>query len=443
MRRQHNSLHNTEIFLLAGGFLFLLFYFCDMQQVLVSMQMPLFFYQDGEVCGGKALYTELVECMIPLSGYLKEQTEDVLAIQDYDTQQLILSMQEAKLMQQEEEELVKGLLATEDGEKTETGLEEEKVKTVSGNGQENGEKIEHETAKEDAIAEAKEKESKDSESLDSEQACGESDGKMVNIMQDEIYHENPQINLSMEQYQEYEQLLSDFYVVDKSTYIDESQLNLNSLQNVSMSLDKAQGGPQILIYHTHSQEGYLASQDGGSYTVVDAGNELTSLLTERYGYQVLHDTGVYDTVRDYAYAKAAPALEQILQEHPSIQVIIDLHRDGVAQETHLVTDIDGRQAAQIMLFNGLSCTKKIGEIEYLANENRGGNLAFSFQLERKLKEYYPGLSRKIYLKGYRYNMQYRARSLLVELGAQNNTEIEVRNALGPLAHCIDLVLSGA
>ena len=57
-------------------------------------------------------------------------------------------------------------------------------------------------------------------------------------------------------------------------------------------------------------------------------------------------------------------------------------------------------------------------------------------------EYYPGLTRKIYLKAYRYNMHLRPRNLLIELGAQNNTLEEARNACLPLAHLLDMVLSG-
>ena len=133
-------------------------------------------------------------------------------------------------------------------------------------------------------------------------------------------------------------------------------------------------------------------------------------------------------------------MEQVLAENPSIQVVIDLHRDEMAEETRLVTDLDGRPTARFMFFNGLSRTKKTGNIAYLYNENQADNLAFSFQMQLKATEYYPGLVRKIYLKGYRYNMHLRPRTLLVELGAQNNTLEEAMN--DPLAHILDMVLSG-
>ena len=80
----------------------------------------------------------------------------------------------------------------------------------------------------------------------------------------------------------------------------------------------------------------------------------------------------------------------------------------------------------------MSRTKTTGNISYLYNQYLEDNLAFSFQMQRKAQEYYPGLARKIYLKGYRYNMHLAARYLLIELGAQNNTLEEAMNACDPL-----------
>ena len=81
--------------------------------------------------------------------------------------------------------------------------------------------------------------------------------------------------------------------------------------------------------------------------------------------------------RSRAYQLAEPDVRQILKDNPSIEVVIDLHRDGVAQGTHLVTEINGKPTAQIMFFNGLSRTRKNGEIAYLNNPYREDNLATS------------------------------------------------------------------
>ena len=253
-----------------------------------------------------------------------------------------------------------------------------------------------------------------------------------------------QVQIDRTQLADYETLVRNFYAIDANTMAGSDQLSVEKLLGMDMTLPQEGDGPQILIYHTHSQEAFADSVPGDVNTgIVGVGECLTKILTEQYGYRVLHNTGQYDVeTRDNAYSRALPAVEQILAENPSIQVIIDLHRDEVAEETKLVTDIQGRPTARFMFFNGLSTTRKTGDIDYLANENQEANLAFSFQMQLKAAEYYPGLTRRIYLKGYRYNMHLRPRTLLVELGAQNNTVEEAINACDPLAHILDMVLKG-
>ena len=237
-------------------------------------------------------------------------------------------------------------------------------------------------------------------------------------------------------------LRSEFFAVDGSTSMKEEYLDAERLLNEDLILKNEEGvqGPQILIYHTHASEDFVDSIPGDpSTTIVGAGDRLTELL-EGYGFRVLHDTGVYDQERDNAYEKALPAVEQILKENPSIEVVIDLHRDEMANDRRLVMDLQGRPTARFMFFNGLSYLRKQGEISYLENPYILDNLAFSFQAQVLANEYYPGLTRKIYLKAYRYNMHLCPKSMLIELGAQNNTVEEIMNACDPLAHVLAMVL---
>ena len=254
-----------------------------------------------------------------------------------------------------------------------------------------------------------------------------------------------QMQIDLAQLKDYESLVGNFYAIDANTMIGSDQLSVDKFMKIDMTLAKQEGeGPQILIYHTHSQEAFADSVPGDVNTgIVGVGEYLTKVLTEQYGYRVLHHTGQYDVeTRDNAYSRALPEVEQLLAKNPSIQVVIDLHRDEVAQDTRLVTELQGRPTAKFMFFNGLSRTRKTGDIDYLRNENQEANLAFSFQMQLKAAEYYPGLTRRIYLKGYRYNMHLCPRTLLVELGAQNNTHEEAINACDPLAHILDMVLGG-
>ncbi len=254
-----------------------------------------------------------------------------------------------------------------------------------------------------------------------------------------------QVQLDMAALQDYETLLQQFYTVDANTMAGSDQLDVEQFLEKDMTVSKESPGPQILIYHTHSQEGFADSVPGDDATNIQGvGERLARILEDTYGYEVLHYDGEYDVNgRDDAYANALPDIAGVLEENPSIQVVIDLHRDEMPEGTRLVTDLDGRPTARFMFFNGLSRTKTTGNISYLYNQYLEDNLAFSFQMQRKAQEYYPGLARKIYLKGYRYNMHLAARYLLIELGAQNNTLEEAMNACDPLAHILDLVLSGA
>lgn len=237
-------------------------------------------------------------------------------------------------------------------------------------------------------------------------------------------------------------LIKDFYVVDASTTADTQLLAIDRLTSYDCTINKEDPGPQILIYHSHSQESFADSVDGEvSTTIVGAGEKLSELL-RGYGYDVLHHTGTYDLPdRDNAYSRALPAIEEVLAQNPTIQVVIDLHRDAVAEGTKLVKTIDGKDYARFMFFNGL-CRSTSGPIAYLDNPYLQENLAFSFQSQVIAESYFPGITRKIYLKAWRYNMHLRPKNMLIELGAQTNTVEEIMNTTEILAFVIDKVLSG-
>ncbi len=252
--------------------------------------------------------------------------------------------------------------------------------------------------------------------------------------------------VDMKELENHESLMKRFYVVDSVAMVGSELLDANTLADVDLRITKESEGPQILIYHTHSQEGYVDSVPGDDRTtIMGVGEYLAEILRTRYGYNVLHHMGKYDVEsRDNAYSRSLPEIEKVLQENPSIQVVIDLHRDAVADESNkLLMDLDGRPTARFMFFNGVSCTKKTGNIDYLYNPHLKENLAFSFQMKKVAEEYYPGLTRKNYIHGYRYNMHLCPKTTLIELGAQNNTLQEAMNACEPIAHILDMVLSGA
>ena len=259
-----------------------------------------------------------------------------------------------------------------------------------------------------------------------------------------VPHEQKQARYVDAQLQSTEFIKKTFFTEDATTMIRSEQIEYHTLMSFDATLKQGTEAPQILIYHTHSQETYVDSNpQDASTSIMGVGEYLAAILRTEYGFHVLHHMGQYDVEsRDDAYAKAAVGLEKVLEENPSIEVIIDLHRDAVAEGNKLVTTIQGQEMAQFMFFNGLSYTRARGELTSLPNPYVQDNLAFAFQMKLAADEYYPGLTRKTYLKGYRYNLQYRPKSLLVELGAQTNTVEEAMNACRPLAHIISMVLKG-
>jgi stage II sporulation protein P len=253
------------------------------------------------------------------------------------------------------------------------------------------------------------------------------------------------IEYTMEQLKDTSFLVRHFYIVDPATKVTESLFDAEKLLNKDMKLKQGEDAPQILIYHTHSQEAYIDSKSKKkSDTIVGVGSLLAQILEEQYGYNVIHDTSCYDIIdgvlnRNKAYNMAEAGIMKILEENPTIEVVIDLHRDGAAEKR--TTIIDGEETAQIMLFNGLSRDQS-GPIAYLENPYLQDNLAMSLQLQLKGIDLYPGLFYKNYLNCYRYNMHVRPKCILMELGTDKNTLQSAKNAMKPFAKVLNAVLRG-
>lgn len=247
---------------------------------------------------------------------------------------------------------------------------------------------------------------------------------------------------SMEDLMNYDFLISNIYTIDPYVKVSPSDFDPEYFLSRDISIDMNSDGPKILIYHTHSQEAFVDSTPGDkSDTIVGVGDELERILEQEYGIEVLHHYGEYDLIngvldRSKAYELILPELKKILAENPSIEVMIDLHRDGVGNNVHLVTEIDGRPTAKIMFFNGLSKIMVDGEmvmLDSVQNPYVKENMAFSFQMHMTAASLYPKLTRRIYIKGPRYNLHLMPNSLLIEVGAQTNTVEEAKNAMIPLA----------
>lgn len=390
----------------------------EVEWELIKAHLPVFsylFYEQNE----DNVYEQYVMEWFPLYRYLTDQEVLVKAKENWE--KLAIGS-----------ELEKGLLE-ENARPLNSGSESENnLSGQTGQGESNG----HQTTDD------QKNDAEETQSLEMVQDTVDT-SEIFLTPSDFIPVTEKQMEYDWNSYTDMEEVRKEFFAIDATTEISDDRINPQMLLEKDISLSEENGGPQILIYHTHSQETFVDSIQGDSNTsIMGAGEYLAGLLHDTYGYEVLHHTGEYDVEsRDYAYSNALPNIEAILKEYPSIEVVIDLHRDAVAEDKKLVSQQNGKTAAQLMFFNGLSHTQKQGDIEYLENPYIDDNLAFSFQMQVLCNEYYPGIARRIYLKGYRYNMHLCSKSLLIELGAQTNTCDEVKNTLDILAHVLDMCLS--
>lgn len=395
----------------------------------LSCYLPGSLYEEGENTSVAERMWERLQKEIPLYTYLKENEPVKTVVEDESTCQEIITANGQTITER--------LLAENQGkavtEENENARENKETQEEEGKEKENTEPV-----KEEINEETKEQVKEETQEEVPSQMPAWTSAVEVSPVKD----------LSMEQLSDFNYLLNNFFVVDPNTTIDSSQMDAASLLGDDLKLTGGSENPQILIYHTHSQEGYVDSVEGDENTsVIGVGNYLESILRDIFGYQVIHIKDTFDIVdgqldRSKAYNYALPVVEQVLAENPSIEVVIDLHRDGVPEDKHLVTEINGKPTAQIMFFNGLSRTVNNGSLDSLPNPYISDNLAFSFQLSYQAARYYPHFTRCIYLKGYRYNLHVRPRSILLEVGAQTNTVEEAMNAMEPFSVILDKVLKG-
>lgn len=191
--------------------------------------------------------------------------------------------------------------------------------------------------------------------------------------------------------------------------------------------------PQVLIIHTHTTEGYM-TYDTGYYNAADrerttdharnvcaVGDAVVKALAER-GIAAIHDTTVHDSPYSGAYTRSAKTVQNYLKKHPSIQVVLDLHRDALMSgSSGLVkptVTVDGKKAAQMMIIAGVLST------DALPNPHWQQNLALAAQWQKALTARYDGLMRPLSTVGSRYNQHLHAGYLLVEVGSEGNTVAE-------------------
>ena len=225
-------------------------------------------------------------------------------------------------------------------------------------------------------------------------------------------------------------------------------LDVAALAQAQLTLALPEEGPQVLIVHTHGSEAY--TPDGADTyvatgecrttdtekSVVRVGDEIAKVLTEM-GLTVVHDTGLYDYPEyNGAYDRSLAAVEDWLEQYPTIQVVLDIHRDALIGADGTVykpiTTINGEPCAQVMLVMGSNALyDHPGWLE---------NLALAVQVQKEMNTLWPTLARPIGLRENRYNQQTAPGAMLVEVGSHGNTLQEALAAARMFARALGAVL---
>lgn len=202
----------------------------------------------------------------------------------------------------------------------------------------------------------------------------------------------------------------------------------------------------IIIYQTHSCESYTASekyqykQTGNfrttdkNFSVIRVGRELTNQL-KSYGYNVIHDENYHD-YPSYtgSYTSSLNTVTKLLEENKDTDIVVDVHRDAVGDNTYAPTvKIGDEYAAQIMFVVG-------GNGSSIPHPEWQQNLKFAIKVQQKANELYPGLFRPIILRESGYNQQVSKAASLIEVGATGNTLDQCLVSMKYLAKVLDEVL---
>ncbi len=201
-------------------------------------------------------------------------------------------------------------------------------------------------------------------------------------------------------------------------------------KKVSLKLKPAEEGPQILILHTHTTEAYTkgkkdtyketdtARTTDNDYNMVRVGEEMKNVF-EEMGLSVVHDKTKYD-YPSYtgSYSRALTGIQKMLKKYPTIQVVLDVHRDAIigSDGTSYAkkTEIDGEEVAQVMLVVG---TNDMG----LTHPKWKDHLTLAVQIQKNMLAIDSELPRPIDLRRQRFNEHATPGSLLVEVGTSGNT----------------------
>lgn len=198
----------------------------------------------------------------------------------------------------------------------------------------------------------------------------------------------------------------------------------------SLALTAVKGDtPQVLIYSTHTSEGY---SDGG--TVVDVAHALQKNLQDEYGIMTVVSDKVHDSPEWYkSYANSRETAAQLLADYPEAKLIIDLHRDSGVTKAASTLEVDGENMAKLLLVVGSNLT--------MEHPNWEANLATAERVGACITEVNSEILKGVRVQQGRYNQHLTDKAILLEVGTDLNTQAEAEAATKVVAEAINNYLS--
>ncbi|MBQ3817133.1 MAG: stage II sporulation protein P [Clostridia bacterium] len=226
-----------------------------------------------------------------------------------------------------------------------------------------------------------------------------------------------------------------------------ADINIKSLLSEKLTFKIEENSqPQVLIMHTHTTESYM-DEDAKTYTtsftsrtrdneknMVRIGDIVAKKLNAA-GIKTLHDV----TQHDYpqytgSYTRSAKTVNSYLEKYPSIKIVLDLHRDAISSgdtdKVKLVTEIEGKKAAQVMLVMGA----QTGNVTNFPNWQE--NLKLALRLQQTMEKKYPTLARPLSLVARNYNQSLSNGSMLIEFGTDANALKEAEYSAELVGNCL-------
>ena len=211
----------------------------------------------------------------------------------------------------------------------------------------------------------------------------------------------------------------------------DSEIDIESILNAGCTLPVDDcSEPVVLIYHTHSTESYMFSDNGKfssdyptrnddrKVNMIRVGDEITAVL-ESKGIGVIHDRSIYDKTYTGAYDTSRAGIEKILEKYPTIVITLDIHRDAIYYDDYTrvkpTAIADGKKASQMMIITGAQG----GNVTSFPDWET--NLSFALNLQNALNTEYENLMKPVYFCNRKYNMDITPYSLLIEVGTDVNT----------------------